>query len=146
MDSDPQKRPYADDIWSMLNDWNNRMEGADNIDLDNEDTNSENSELVNKNADNKNSNLENKDANNKNSDSVNKVTDSDIEDADIIKRQFLAADKMVKELQTTLPKHPDIMYISKIINTQKTSSAIKTALASKPIDSAKIPLGKYYIR
>ncbi|RIB02337.1 kinase-like domain-containing protein [Gigaspora rosea] len=92
----------------------------------------------------------------------------DNKDENIIKRQFLTADKMVKELQTTLPKHPDIMYTSKIINTQKISNAIKStyfkiilyylfnfllinytilaALASKPIDSTTIPLGEYYIR
>ncbi|RIB15247.1 kinase-like domain-containing protein [Gigaspora rosea] len=51
-----------------------------------------------------------------------KQSDNDEE----IKRQFLAADKMVKELQTTLPKHPDIMYTSKIINTKKISNAIKS--------------------
>ncbi|RIB10154.1 kinase-like domain-containing protein [Gigaspora rosea] len=95
MDSDPQKRPSAYDIWSTLKYWNEIIEESYNADLDNEDANNENS-------------------------------DSDNEDADLIKKQFLAADKMVKELQTTLPKHPDIMYTSKIINTQKISNAIKS--------------------
>ncbi|RIB14513.1 kinase-like domain-containing protein [Gigaspora rosea] len=64
--------------------------------------------------------------------------DSENEISGIIKSQFLAADEIVKELQITLPKHPDTMYTSKIIYTQKISNAIKTALASKPIDSTTI--------
>ena len=48
------------------------------------------------------------------------------ENDDIIKRQFLAADKMVKELQTTLSKHPEIIYTSKVINTLKISNAFKS--------------------
>ncbi|RIB10575.1 hypothetical protein C2G38_2043374 [Gigaspora rosea] len=110
MYSDSQKRPYAYKIRYTLNNWYDIIKQSDNVDLDNED-------------------VDNEDANNENS-------DSDNEDADIIKRQFLA---MVKELQTTLPKHPNIIYTSKIINTQKISNAIKTALASKPI-ATTIPL------
>ncbi|RIB10551.1 kinase-like domain-containing protein [Gigaspora rosea] len=156
MDSDPQKRPPAYKIRNTLNNWYNIIKQSDNVDLDNED------------VDNEDANNENSDSDNKNSDSDNENSDSDNEDADIIKRQFLAADKMVKELQTTLPKHPDIMYTSKIINTQKYQKLLKVlilkitlyylfnlllinytilaALASKPIDSTTIPLGKYYIR
>ncbi|KAF0517622.1 hypothetical protein F8M41_016888 [Gigaspora margarita] len=134
MNSDPQKRPNAYNIWKALNYWNDTMKGSDlDVDLDTKNADNKDSESVNKNANNKNSNLDSEDANNINSESDNK-------DANIIKRQFLAANKMVKELQTTLPKHPDIMYTSKIINTQKISSVIKTALASKPIDSATISL------
>ncbi|RIB30491.1 kinase-like domain-containing protein [Gigaspora rosea] len=79
MDSDPQKRPYAYKIRDILNDWYDIIKQLDNIDLNNEDVDNENSN--------------------------NEDSDSDNKDVNIIKRQFLAADKMVKELPTTLPKH-----------------------------------------
>ncbi|RIB22390.1 kinase-like domain-containing protein [Gigaspora rosea] len=50
-----------------------------------------------------------------------------------IKEQFLRADKKAKELPIVLSKHPDSMYISKAINTQKISDAIKGS-KSIPID------------
>ncbi|RIB25552.1 kinase-like domain-containing protein [Gigaspora rosea] len=60
-------------------------------------------------------------------------------DADEIKKQFLNADKIVKELPTISPKHPDFMYTSRIINTQRIS-AIQATLRSKPINSVEVPL------
>ncbi|RIB24406.1 kinase-like domain-containing protein [Gigaspora rosea] len=54
-------------------------------------------------------------------------------------KQFLDADKIVKELPVILPQHPDHMYTSKIINTQRISSAIKATLTSIPIDSVEVP-------
>ncbi|KAF0536875.1 hypothetical protein F8M41_009009 [Gigaspora margarita] len=60
-------------------------------------------------------------------------------DANEIKKQFLNADKIVKELPIISPKHPEFMYTSKIINTQRIS-AIQATLRSKPIDSVEIPL------
>ncbi|KAF0536877.1 hypothetical protein F8M41_009011 [Gigaspora margarita] len=62
-------------------------------------------------------------------------------DADEIKKQFLNADKIVKELPTISPKHPEFMYTSKIINTQRIS-AIQATLGSKPINSVEVPLSK----
>ncbi|RIB00112.1 hypothetical protein C2G38_1333216 [Gigaspora rosea] len=53
--------------------------------------------------------------------------DSD-EDADKIKRQFLCADEIVKTLLLNLPKHPDMMYTSKIINTKNIMIAINAIL------------------
>ncbi|RIB04423.1 kinase-like domain-containing protein [Gigaspora rosea] len=89
MDSDPQKRPDALDIWVKCNEWNEIMKSSDN--------------------------------------------------ANEIKNQFLEADKIVKALPIISPKHPDFMYTSKIINTQKISNAIE-ALPSNPIDSVEILL------
>ncbi|RIB04062.1 kinase-like domain-containing protein [Gigaspora rosea] len=53
-----------------------------------------------------------------------------------IKKQFLDADKIVEKLPINLPKHPDFMYTSKIINTQKISQAIKVSM---PIESIELP-------
>ncbi|KAF0352757.1 Rho family GTPase Rho1 [Gigaspora margarita] len=30
MDLDPQKRPFADEIWNILGEWNDNMESSDN--------------------------------------------------------------------------------------------------------------------
>ncbi|KAF0511012.1 hypothetical protein F8M41_018358 [Gigaspora margarita] len=42
-----------------------------------------------------------------------------------IKKQFLEADKIAKELPIVSPKHSDIIYTSKIIDTQAILSAVK---------------------
>ncbi|RIB05907.1 kinase-like domain-containing protein [Gigaspora rosea] len=47
------------------------------------------------------------------------------DEADEIKKQFLAADMLIKELTIFSPKHPDFMYTSKIINARRIS-AMKT--------------------
>ena len=38
---------------------------------------------------------------------------------DNVKKQFLDADKIIKKLTIISPKHPNSMYTSKIISTQK---------------------------
>ncbi|KAF0525487.1 hypothetical protein F8M41_014495 [Gigaspora margarita] len=116
MDSDPQKRPDAYDIRETLSYWNDMMKGSDlDVDLGNKNANNENADNENTdNEDTNNENTDNKDTDNKDSDNVNEI-----------KRQFLAADKKAKELPTILQKHSDIMYTSKLINTQKISSEIE---------------------
>ncbi|KAF0557248.1 hypothetical protein F8M41_013770 [Gigaspora margarita] len=73
------------------------------------------------------------------SDDEDSDDEEDSEDEDKIKKQFLDADKMVKTLPGVIQKHPDHMYTSKIIYTQRISKAIKEASTSKPIDSVEVP-------
>ncbi|RIB29769.1 kinase-like domain-containing protein [Gigaspora rosea] len=44
-----------------------------------------------------------------------------------IKMQFLNTDKVIKELPTISPKHPDFIYTSKIIDTQRISHEIEVS-------------------
>ncbi|RIB30392.1 kinase-like domain-containing protein [Gigaspora rosea] len=62
------------------------------------------------------------------------------DEADEIKKKFLDADEISKELPIIPPKHPDSMYTSKIIDTQIISSAlIKGIIPSETLNSVQIP-------
>ncbi|RIB23638.1 hypothetical protein C2G38_2170630 [Gigaspora rosea] len=66
-------------------------------------------------------------------------------DSNEIKKHFLEADKMIKELLTITQKHSDHMYTSKLINTCEITNKLqnlKITQESKPsleIDSVEIP-------
>ncbi|RIB29749.1 kinase-like domain-containing protein [Gigaspora rosea] len=65
-----------------------------------------------------------------------------------IKKQFLNADKAIKTLQIIPQHHPDHMYTSKIISTQRISNAVKeeTYATSKSIKFIEIPSGKCMLK
>ncbi|RIB06847.1 kinase-like domain-containing protein [Gigaspora rosea] len=111
MDSDPQKRPAAWEVYYKFDVWNKIVSGLYKYEY-----NPRNADVYNPNDN----------------------------DANEIKEQFLNADKIVKELPIISPKHPEFMYTSKIINTQRIS-AIQATLRSKPIDSVEVPLDFLYI-
>ena len=110
MDSDPQKRPKASQVCSKLKEWIDILEGSKNVDDIDEDSDEEDS--YEEDSDKENSDEEDSD-------------EEDSDDADKIKKQFLNADKIVKTLPGAIQKHPDHMYTSKIIYTQRISSAVK---------------------
>ncbi|KAF0485174.1 Rho family GTPase Rho1 [Gigaspora margarita] len=59
------------------------------------------------------------------------------DDANGIKKEFLEADKIAKELPIVSQKHPNL------INAQRISDANKVLL-SKPVDLSEVPDGKYH--
>ncbi|KAF0475804.1 hypothetical protein F8M41_024523 [Gigaspora margarita] len=176
MDSDPQKRPTADNLIDKFWEWCDIMRYPDDLDvLDDIDDNdnvmhrfsiehfccfmtwcfqiftgkNKTDEKAVNNNDSKNNaddNIDEDDNDNYADEEVNSENNAndnadEEEDYNKIKKQFLDADKRIQSLQINLPKNPDTMYTSKMINTKKISMAIN---ASKSINHGEILNSNYY--
>ncbi|RIB25854.1 kinase-like domain-containing protein [Gigaspora rosea] len=130
MNSDPQKRPSASDIWRTIEDWLIEIDFATSS--DNEFKNLLNAiddyriknwhEKITHLGDNEIKNWRVKLASSNGFNEIKNWLKKMAYDCNEIAKQFIDADKVIKSLP--IPKHPDEIYTSKIISTRLISKAI----------------------